>query len=64
MEIRQGLTNEGWDWLLGAILMKKNYDTEIPQEIKEVYEGMVLLQSQVESSCPAIKLTLREKEDA
>ena len=63
MEIRQGITNNGWNWIIHAFNMKINYEPEeTPEEIAEVLLAMEFLQ-EVKSACPAIKLTLREKED-
>ncbi len=64
MEIRQGITPENWHWIVDALLMKGASSVgPAPPEVYEVIEAMQLLED-VESACPAIKLTLREKEDA
>ncbi len=65
MEIRQGITPEGWSWIIEAIGMKRGYNCEedpIPDEVSEVLTAMLML-AEVKSACPAIKLTLKEKED-
>ena len=61
MKIRQGLTIKGWMFIIHSLNTSKV--CKMPTEVKEVVHAMLML-ADVESSCPAIKLTLREKEDA
>lgn len=59
MEIRQGLTPESWDWIIGALERKAMEYANTPEEVEEVIKAMEMLIT-VQSSCPAIKLTRRE----